>query len=602
MSSPISSKSEINTNSLLTLARFLFSREEYLSSRAVYKALSLNRPIIYNANIKICEQRIAAQRLRMKSKSLISIHCKEYSEDVFEKLIGASRILKYASLPEEESDLLEYALAYDPEGTRIIKILFDALNRSRRYQRASEIIESLEDKLLTAPMAEWAAKVKVAFAQRQPDILFSRELISDIPSRLDKHAKLRVCYILHNSLPFSSGGYATRAHGIASGMRDLGLEVICLTRPGYPTEEKNINPSNISQTETIDDIQYVRILNPSRNKVKGIQYFTAAKQRYIDFFRLLRPNYIIAASNHLTSLPSQAAARYLSIPFFYEVRGFWEITRASREKGFEKTPEYRRQESLEAFAAINADHVFTLTNSMKSELMSRGVAAEKISIVPNAVNPSSFHPRPRDQYLSKQLGILGTTPVIGYIGSFVQYEGLEYLAAAGAKIAKRGLDFRLLIVGSENVSDSTKGTISEQISAIASENNISDKIIMPGRVPHHLVPSYYSLIDICPFPRKSQPVTEMVSPIKPLEAFSMEKAVIVSSVSALNEMVIHEQTGLIFQKDNVDDLADKLSLLIENPGLRLELGKRGRCWVLSHRTWKISAKIIVDRLNSFEAS
>ena len=79
-----------------------------------------------------------------------------------------------------------------------------------------------------------------------------------------------------------------------------------------------------------------------------------------------------------------------------------------------------------------------------------------------------------------------------------------------------------------------------------------DWLIMPGRVKANLVSDYYSIIDIAPFPRKSYLVTEMVSPMKLYEAMNMKKAVIVSSVDALKEMVVENETALIFEKDNAN--------------------------------------------------
>lgn len=584
------------------IANYLFKAQDYATARALYMALSYDAPSpsIYDLNINVCESRIHTH-LASSDKNLYTSENKK-TEEIIDALIFASRSLKRNCLPQEESALLKYALSFDPESTRITKALYDALLRSRQYKEAQKIIKTLEERQLTNSNNEWLAKAKSAYSQRQPDSSFASQLLSNSHKEQIQPVKTRVCYILHNSLPFSTGGYATRAHGIATGIQKNGLDVICVTRPGFPVEENADSINHVNPFDFIDGIPYVRIYKPSRKSTKGINYFEQAKQAYINLFRILMPEYVLAASNHLTSIPSQAAAQYLSIPFFYEVRGFWEITRASREKDFAKTPEYARQESLETFSAINSTHVFTLTSGMKAELTRRGVKPENISIAPNAFNPASFKPLPKDQALAEELGIKEETTVIGYVGSFVQYEGLDYLAKAAVRLAQKGYDFRLLIVGSENVSGGTKGTISELISNIAFENCISDKLIMPGRVAHELVPKYYSLIDICPFPRKSQPVTEIVSPMKPLEAFAMQKAVIVSSVSALSEMVIHEQTGLVFAKDNIDDLTDKLSILIENPNLRQKLAASGRSWALANRTWQISSKVIVDQLNRFSTT
>jgi Glycosyl transferases group 1 len=176
--------------------------------------------------------------------------------------------------------------------------------------------------------------------------------------------------------------------------------------------------------------------------------------------------------------------------------------------------------------------------------------------------------------------------VIGYVGTFVDYEGLEDLAQACAELKHRNIEFRLMLVGNENASGSERGPITEQILGIAKREGLSDWLIMPGRVPHDQVESFYSLIDIAPFPRKPWPVCEMVSPLKPLEALAMEKAVLVSDVRALAEMVRVGETGMHFRKGDIGSLVEMLQKLLLDPELRVRLGRAGRHWVATERTWQ----------------
>ena len=127
--------------------------------------------------------------------------------------------------------------------------------------------------------------------------------------------------------------------------------------------------------------------------------------------------------------------------------------------------------------------------------------------------------------------------------------------------------------------------MTDRIRELARRNNIEDWLIMPGRVPYNEVAEWYSLIDIAPFPRKSLAVTELVSPLKPLEALAMEKAIVVSSVGGMREMVRDEETGLVFAKDDVGALSDALSRLIKDAALRRKLGEAGRAWVARERSW-----------------
>lgn len=427
-----------------------------------------------------------------------------------------------------------------------------------------------------------------------------RRLSERISSPVYQPVTGKIAYFLHNSLPYSSGGYATRAQGIASGLMKAGFDVLCTSRPGFPLDIVGDHVGrDLAPDDIVDGVKYLRIFEPLRKNINGNVYMLAAADEIVKYLKKHRVEAVLAASNHLTAIPAAIAAREVGIPFFYEVRGFWEITRVSREPAYKTTPQFAGQVENERLAAVNADAVFTLTTPMKEELVKRGINEHKITILPNSCDPKKFTPRERDRELAKKLGIPLGVPVIGYIGSFVQYEGLENLAQACAELIKKNIDFRLLLVGNENASGSERGPITEEILRVASEEGLAEKLIMPGRIPHDQVESFYSLIDIAPFPRKPQPVTEMVSPMKPLEALAMEKAVIVSSVRALKEMIVENETGLVFEKGNIQDLSDKLELLISNEDLRNKLGKNGRAWVERERTWDKTSEKAKYVINKF---
>jgi len=197
--------------------------------------------------------------------------------------------------------------------------------------------------------------------------------------------------------------------------------------------------------------------------------------------------------------------------------------------------------------------------------------------VPNSVDPSVFRELPRDEALAQRLAIPPDVPVIGYVGSVVGYEGLDDLIAAAAMLRDQGMDFRVLLVGDGEALPS----VMERVRALG----LQDRVIATGRVPSTDVPSYYSLIDICPFPRKPILLCEIVSPLKPFEAMAMHKAVVASDVAALAEIVSDRQTGLLFRKGDVGDLARALSELIGSAELRTQLGDAGRAWIEGQRSW-----------------
>ncbi len=410
----------------------------------------------------------------------------------------------------------------------------------------------------------------------------------------------RICYMLHNSLPYASGGYATRSHGVAVSLKSQGYDVQVVTRTGYPLDVKDTDIT-VGEDSVIDGIQYTRLLAPVIRGNTLQNYMKDSIEAYVEHFKLVRPAYVMAASSFRHALPAIIAAKRLAIPTIYEVRGFWEVTRISREPSFESSKAYEYQVKMEAETAKAADQVFTLTMSMKEELVKRGVTASNIAITPNACEPTEFSPRNKNNNLRAKLEIPEDVPVIGYIGSWVHYEGLDDLVRACKLLFDKGIKFRCLIVGSENVANDSLGPIYDELMGIIKDTKLADWVITPGRVPFAEVSKYYSLIDIAPFPRKPLPVTEMVSPMKPLEALAMEKAVVVSNVGALDEMIEDGKTGLVFQKGNIRDLADKLELLIKDGKLRSLLGTNGRRHIVNERNWKNVSHLMSNSLSDLDS-
>jgi glycosyltransferase involved in cell wall biosynthesis len=396
--------------------------------------------------------------------------------------------------------------------------------------------------------------------------------------------KGRVLNVLAFSLPYSSVGYATRSHGLAIGIKHAGWDIRPYTRPCFPYDSKpELEGQTLPEQDDIDGITYRRLFDFERRGMNEVEYLHAAIACLTRVIEKEQPEIVHAASNYATALPALIAARRLGVPFVYEMRGFWEVTRSSRDEAFENTPKYRFMQLFDRLVARHADHVITITTAMKEELLARGVPAGKISIAFNSVDPARFVPRAPNKALAERLRIPDGAPVIGYVGSFVDYEGLDDLITATAGLKQTGHDFRLLLVGDGAAFESLR----EQVHRLGLE----DKTVLTGRVPHEEVEDYYSLIDIAPFPRKPWKVCELVSPLKPFEAMALEKAVVVSSTRALMEIVDHERNGLVFEKGNVDSLRNVLDVLIRQPEKRLKMGKAARKWISAERSWDRSGII-----------
>ncbi len=398
-----------------------------------------------------------------------------------------------------------------------------------------------------------------------------------IPERtvasLESDSKKAIMF-LHVSLPYHSNGYATRSHAILSTMLKVSqYDVRAVTRSGYPFD---IGIKKLEDEDHIDGVSYLRLEQAHYYDQPIDQYISTAADEIEKRLRDEKPSVVHAASAFYNALPVLIAARRLGIPFVYEVRGLWEITRASTIPGWGSTERFTLESNLEAMVAKAADQVITITNGLKKELVRRGVDEEKITIIPNAINKERFKVLPLDQSLKEQVG-LSNDLTIGYVGSMVGYEGLEELVEALGLLKEEGLAFNFLLIGDGNALPGIRAKVKEV--------GLSDETFILGQVQHHEVEAYYTLIDITPFPRKGLPVCEMVSPLKPFEAMAMGKVVLASDVAALQEIVEDEKTGLLFEKDNIVDMAKQLKRLLTDKGLRERLAKHGKEWVLANRDW-----------------
>lgn len=392
-------------------------------------------------------------------------------------------------------------------------------------------------------------------------------------------------YMLHNTLPFASGGYATRSHGILRALNSQGKLVSAVSRLGFPNDMPELYERCEESTHEIDDVTYYRLHTaPDWERISQENYLNSYLESLMGLIKEIgRPKIIHAASNYMNGVVAVEAAKILGIKSIYEIRGLWEVTRISREPEFLDSDSYNLLSKNETDAAKKADKVIVITNALKTEMIRRGVDGSKIEIIPNGVNPERFQPLPKDLELLSELSIEQDKVVIGFIGSVVSYEGLDDLVDAADILKSRSVKpFVILVVGD--------GAFMDVVKARVKEKNLSNSFIFTGRVPHEQVERYYSIVDIAPFPRKPLPVCEMVSPIKPFEAMAMEKIVLSSNVDALSEIVIEGENGFLFEKGSVDSMADKLEAIINDLEEYKKVGQKAREWVILNRDWNVIMK------------
>ena len=405
-----------------------------------------------------------------------------------------------------------------------------------------------------------------------------------------KSSPKSIMYHVNQSLPYHSSGYAIRTQSLLKSLKSRNWNISAYARVGYPNDRYDYIGSKIVDSySTVNGIDYY--FTPSRTKSIGKldikQYQKESINLILKQAKEFNPSIIHCASNYSCGLAATASAKILGIPSIYEMRGLWHVTRTAKQPEYDESDHYRMIEALEIQAAKNASHVFTITDSVKNVLLKNGIEEEKITLLPNAVDIDKFTPRERNERIEQKFGLKGMT-TIGYIGSFTDYEGLDYLLKAGAKLKEKYEGkFKLLMVGD--------GVVLDNLKNLSKELKLDNDVHFTGRIDHNDVLNYYSVIDIAVYPRKGTKVCEIVSPLKPLEAMAIEKTVIASNVKALSEMVKNNETGLLHDKDNIDDLTRKIESVLFEKEKRDKLGLSAREWVKENRTWKAASEIVSNK-------
>lgn len=404
-----------------------------------------------------------------------------------------------------------------------------------------------------------------------------------VPPRTEGIAYLpepeRVMYCVHSTPVFNSNGYSTRTRGVASGFHRSGTDVRVVARAGYPWDSRADvpKPAAVRSVRTLDDVPYVHLPGSGLGTVPMDRYLIEAADAFTREALLQRPSVIQAASNYRTAMPALIAARRAGVPFVYEIRGFWEMSQAADKPAWDGSEQYRTIEQLETQLAQEADHVLAITRQVKEELLRRGIPEHKITVAPNAVDTDEFVPLPKDVTYAKSRKIRTDVPVIGFAGSMVGYEGLATLIEASSSLSSQGVDHQVVIAGS--------GPADKGLRALRTELGAKD-VLFVNRRPIEEMPRLLSTFDIVPLPRLSLPVTEMVSPLKPLEAFSTMKAVLLSDVAPHRDLAGEaESRARLFRAGDAVSLAEALGELLTDVDTRRDLGRSARLWVLDERTW-----------------
>ncbi len=390
---------------------------------------------------------------------------------------------------------------------------------------------------------------------------------------------MKVLHVLDHSLPLQSG-YTFRTRAILKAQQALGIEVRGITGVRHFEE----GPDH----EIVDGLNFHRTSGQASGPagLREWREIGALAQSIEQLATEWQPDIIHAHSPALCGLAGVRAAKKLDIPMVYEIRAFWEDAAVGNGTGSEGSVKYNLTRALENRVVGNADAVFTICDGLREDLIDRGFDGGRIGIMRNGVDLSLFGDVPEpDEPLRKELGI-GKGPIIGFIGSFYDYEGLDDLIAAMPELIAEHPEARLLMVGG--------GPMADALRQQAQSSEAADAIKFVGRVPHSEVERYYSLCDVMAYPRKAMRLTELVTPLKPLEAMAQRRLVAASDIGGHRELMRDGETGVLFAPDNPSACAQSLSRLITQKDQWDDFRTNGIAHIRANHDWAKNARRYQD--------
>lgn len=393
----------------------------------------------------------------------------------------------------------------------------------------------------------------------------------------------RVLYVPASSLPYHISGYATRTHAVAGALSDAGADVRVFTRPGYPWDRPDRLEDAAGGQTRVGDLVYEHAQHPS--KFRPLLLYAYQASRVIEKAAARkRVSLIIAPSNHTNALPALIAARRLSIPFFYEMRGLWELSRASRFPSFEGSPGFCQGLELEGFVAEHADRLLVISEQLRRYALKRwNLQDARVGLFPNCVDPERVLPADPAEAVPNS---------IGYAGSLIGYEGLDTLIEAVAVLAGRGKAVSVAIIGD--------GEAREGLEQLVGSLGLSGLISFRGRTsPEEARASIRKCALVC-LPRKPFEVCTIVPPIKLVEALASGKPVIVSDLPVLRDELGEGACGWLFSAGDPVSLADAIEKAFTDHDALAAMGRRARERAVGRRNWHSYALSVLASLDELE--
>jgi PEP-CTERM/exosortase A-associated glycosyltransferase len=393
---------------------------------------------------------------------------------------------------------------------------------------------------------------------------------------------MKILHILDHSIPLHSG-YTFRTKAILEQQRKLGWETFHVTSSKHS--------GAIASIEDIDNFTFYRS-KPSNDLLNRLPLLSqwaimrSLVNRLNEIIPLIEPDILHAHSPALNGFAALIIAKKFNIPLVYECRAFWEDASVDHGTSTEGGLRYLLSKMLETYVFKNASAVTTICGGLRNDIASRGIPTKKITVIPNAVDIDHFtYGQAGDSNLCNKLGLKNKT-VLGFIGSFYAYEGLPLLLDALPKIMLKHSEIRLLLVGG--------GPQEELIKQKINNMGLEHVVIFTGRIAHEIVQDYYNQVDIFVYPRLAMRLTNLVTPLKPLEAMAQGRLVVASDVGGHQELIKPLYNGFLFKANDADELAATIINILNQPHNWQDLRAAARKFVEQERNWTKSVSFYKD--------
>ena len=224
-----------------------------------------------------------------------------------------------------------------------------------------------------------------------------------------------------------------------------------------------------------------------------------------------------------------------------------------------------------------------------STLMAGGrVPTEKLTIVPAGVDTDAFAPDSEAGLRVRRKHDLGSSYVVGYVGTFQRWHGVNELLSACATLRSRtARATKVLLVG----------PYFAEAKKLSKELGVGDDCVFTGPVPYEAVPDYVNACDVLCAPynpafSKMRSSRGIGAPLKVLEYMACEKPVISTTLPPIEEVVAQGTTGLLVRPGEVESLANAILELEGNPAMAAEMGKKARATVVGGYSWEVLARTL----------